>query len=497
MPASSTSSSALINSLPTELLRPILLYACSDEPLILPPTGDAYPHDHSLSHLRPPALVISWVCRLWADITVLDTEFWTPPILIDFFRFDLDAEGYYTTDVSVQRMLQRREDLISRSLSLLQCYLTRSKSAPLRVELQALLHQEECWEEIVGKVVRLVFTTFARWKTCVLPAFLVHIIPELAPGVVPGLLEHAEVERTWYDISVEGFSNAPRLHSWTGPVTNSAGTLPWAQLTDLRVHDFTSMVTVTSILASCRRLVTLEVCVGQQGNEPGGPVHEVPCLEDATFVMDSPQVLVHLLSSLTLPRLRRLSLHGVGPTGRRTFLEEAYGRLRLDAWPMLEFDAFLDRSQCTITALKLRTIIVPTDDFLGVLERLPFISNFVLEEESSVREDVLGMIPGSSVTDHLLRRMTAEEGGQPTLLPCLTRWTIKGILHFSHQALVDMVKSRTRPCLEFLSINAADGSVPDEMDASTRSSLRAAMAEDGFLEFECKTPRLPAFRRGW
>ena len=143
MPASSISSSALINTLPTELLRPILLYACSDEPLILPPTGDAYPPDHSLSHLRPPALVISWVCRLWADIAVLDTEFWTPPILIDFFRFDLDAEGY-TTDVSVQRMLQRREDLISRSLSLLQCYLTRSKSAPLRVELQALMHQEEC-----------------------------------------------------------------------------------------------------------------------------------------------------------------------------------------------------------------------------------------------------------------------------------------------------------------------------------------------------------------
>ncbi|KAI4520364.1 hypothetical protein GGG16DRAFT_59529 [Schizophyllum commune] len=480
MPASSTSSSALINTLPTELLRPILLYACSDEPLILPPTGDAYPHDHSMSHLRPPALVISWVCRLWADIAVLDAEFWTPPILIDFFRFDLDTEG---------------EDLISRSLLLLQCYLTRSKSASLRVELRALLHHEGYWEGIVGEVVRLVFTTFARWKACVLPAFFVHIIPELAPGVLPELLEHAEVQRTWYDISVECFSNAPRLHSWTGSVTNSAGTLPWAQLTELRVHDFTSMVTVTDILASCRRLVTLEVCVGQQRSEPGGPVHEVPCLEDATFVMDSPQVLVHLLRSLTLSRLRRLSLHGVGPTGRRTLLEEAYGRLRLDAWPMHEFDALLARSQCTITALKLRTIIVPTDDFLGVLERLPSISDLVLEEESSVREDVLGMIPGSSVTDDLLRRMTVMEGGPPALLPRLTRWTIKGILHFSHQALVDMVQSRIHPRLEFLSVNAADGSVPDEMDASTRSSLRAAMAEGGFLEFECKAPRVRAFHR--
>ncbi|KAL1673050.1 hypothetical protein EV122DRAFT_223479 [Schizophyllum commune] len=490
----SLSSPALINTLPTELLRPILLYACSDEPLILPPTREAYPHGCSRSHLHPPALVISWVCRRWADITVTDVEFWAPPICIDFYNFDLDTEGY-TTDVFVQRMLRRREDLISRSLSLLECYLTRSKSAPLRVELQALMHQEEYWEDIVGRVVRLVFTTFSRWKTCVMPAFLAHIIPELAPGVVPELLEHAEVQRTWYDISVEGFSNAPRLRSWTGPVTNSAGTLPWAQLTDLRVHDFTSMVTVTSILANCRRLVNLEVCVGQQGNEPGGPVHEVPCLEDATFVMDSPQVLVHLLSSPTLPRLRRLSLHGVGPTGRRTLLEEAYGRLRLDAWPVHEFDAFLDRSQCTITALKMRTIIVPTDDFLGVLERLPAISDFVLEEESSVREDVLGMIPGSSVTDDLLRRMTAMEGGPPALLPRLTRWTIKGILHFSHQALVDMVQSRIHPRLEFLSVNAADGSVPDEIDASTRSSLRAAMAEGGFLEFECKASRVRAFHR--
>ncbi|KAI5888695.1 uncharacterized protein SCHCODRAFT_01132665 [Schizophyllum commune H4-8] len=486
-------SPALINTLPTELLRPILLYACSDESLILPPTREAYPRRYARIHLHPPALIMSWVCQLWADIAVTDAEFWTPPIRIDFYNFEADTEGYSTNEHLAYKLLERREDLISRSLSLLQCYLTRSRLAPLHVELQALLYHEGYWEEIVGKIVRLVFTTFARWKTCVMPAFLAHVVPELAPGVIPELLEHVEVRHTWHDISVESFSNAPRLHSWTGPVANSAGTLPWAQLTELRVHDFTSMVAVTDILASCRRLVTLEVCVGQQGNEPGGSVHEVPCLEDVTFVMDSPQVLVHLLSTLILPRLRRLCLHGVGLAGRRTLLEEAYGRLRLDAWPMREFDAFLVRSQCTITALKLKTIIIPINDFLGMLERLPSISDFVLEEESSVREDVLGMIPGSSVTDDLLHRMTAVKGGPPPLLPCLTRWTIEGILHFSHQALVDMVKSRTHPRLEYLSINAADGSVPDEMEDSTRSSLEAAMTEDGFLGFECKVTRVRAF----
>ncbi|KAL1747397.1 hypothetical protein HDZ31DRAFT_32084 [Schizophyllum fasciatum] len=464
---------APIGSLPAELLENILYQACADTPLLIPPARVHYVY--SKGHL-PPALAISWVCQLWADIALSNVKFWTPPIHINLPEFDFESDD------------EADPKMVMRSLDLLQCYFTRSRLAPLHVELQGFMQKTEDWETS-SEIIRLALSTLPRWKYCVIPAPLAQHLPEVVSGVVPELLERAELaemQRTWYDIDVDIFSRAPRLRSWRGPIANAEGTiLPWSQLTELYVSDFTPMTFVTDVLGACCCLVKLEVCIGQHGDLPGGIGGAVmPCLEDATFVMDSFQVLVHLLSTLTTPKLQRLSLTGVVTTARRTLLEEAYGRLRLSRWPMPEFDAFLGRSQCTIRRLSLKSVIIPEDDFVVLLERLPFLSDFRLQEESSLREDIYGQIPGSSVDDELLRRMTVDGKRANTLLPRLTRWSISGSLRFSHTALVDMVRSRTDPPMEYLYIDAGGRSIPYEMDDDTRAQLKAAMGKGGDLRFE-------------
>ena len=60
---------------------------------------------------------------------------------------------------------------------------------------------------------------------------------------------------------------------------------------------------------------------------------------------------------------------------------------------------------------------------------------------------------------------------------------ISGDLRFSHTALINMVRSRLAPGLEYLDIFGGMRSEPEVVDEDTRAQLRLAMGDQGFMQF--------------
>ncbi|TRM60406.1 hypothetical protein BD626DRAFT_505282 [Schizophyllum amplum] len=504
-----------IDMLATELLEVILLYACAEIPLILPPSRDnLYPHQHPC-----PALVLTWVCRRWRDIAIAKTELWAPRIEIQIREYEY--KGYGEDDDP-----EYGARVANRTLAVLQCYLDRSRSAPLQVNVQNTLESEEDWRTSVGvsDIVQTICLAWPRWKTCILPGYLVHCLSATMCHTVPELLEAAEVPRTWFDIKVELFRNAPRLRFWKGPINNAQDdVLPYAQLTELHVGDFTPLYVVNFALSRCQQLVRLTVCICLDDDDDQGNVPTtLPYLESAKLTVDDPEILVHILSTYTTPKLSRLELVGVGSTSSRTPSDSgAAGHVRYESWPMEVFDDWLARSgdawlgradapttsfaaptpsldtpSLPLDTLTLRNIAMPRADVVAILERLPHLSAFTLEEDFS-RCDPL---PACAVDDTFLRRMTCAADGTPaSLLPRLKSLELRGLLRFDVGVLAEMLESRAGSGMEVesgprmesrldtriesLHIYGANGSTPDKIDESTATRLEAAMVRKNRLFF--------------
>ncbi|KAI5894272.1 uncharacterized protein SCHCODRAFT_02688254 [Schizophyllum commune H4-8] len=333
-------------------------------------------------------------------------------------------------------------------------------------------------------VLKLMVSALPRWKTCAVPNALTRSMSGM--GSSPDLLERVEVIGSiWHRLDSEIFNRAPCLYAWTGPFTE----LPWAQLSELNITEFTVVGhTFTHVLSVCPALVKLRLCLCRDPGWLEGQPRTLPRLEAANFTVGNPNIFAFMFSKLTTPRLKYLELKGVSKADPGSRPGNARRMLQLDSWPLSEFTDWLSRSQCTIDALSLFTIAMPRAHVVDILERLPSLQSFTIwedfEADSAWAEVADEPVVYSSIDNGLLRRLTAVDTAAPSLLPQLKRLSIKGELRLSYSALLDMVKSRATPRLEYLSIYAGAESQPDDMDEDTKIQLRLAIGNEGIMEFD-------------
>lgn len=487
-----------IDRVPTEILDQILLDVCIDEPLFLP-----------LRHVRGrpfqscPAMLVSSVCCQWRSIALANTALWTPPTI----NVDLEGcegilhredSGPYSAVHFEQTPKQRRY------IALLQCYFRRSGSTPLDMLISGSMDNEEHWEESVGAVVRTIASTTSRWKCCELPRYIADWLSVTRQVATPILLESVHIEYEFSEFRTTFFSNAPRLHSWQGPIDNSLSektVLPWHQLTRLIVSNSTYIEFFMRLVPHLRQLTELNIVL-REARGDGGPMPMpaqrgsaagvLPLLDSATLYMDSPRVLTRILATWTTPSLSYVKLVGTGFTPEGLW-DEAGGHMRLERWPMEEFEGWWQRSRCALQRLTLSSFEMPKDDVGAIMVRVPGVVDFSIDERAiaGAADDQQRL---SSVDDDLLRRLTANAGAEAELLPNLKRLTIMGALCFDYALLADMVRSRVNPpvgrvkhsqlgqvttTLEYLKLYVDDESKAD-VDDATEAQLLEILGEDGF-----------------
>ncbi|KAI5894273.1 uncharacterized protein SCHCODRAFT_02624227 [Schizophyllum commune H4-8] len=453
-----------INNLPTELLGTIFVHVCEDEPLVLPIPFSLYEDPPC------PALVISWVCRDWRFIALSTHEIWAPPIILDLQQIDQAEDD---------------EVIGGRSISILLHYLENSAALPLpRVDVLSVWNLAKTSAahspiRLLGMIVQAI----ARWKSCALHGVVAHILCQLPHVPDSDLLERLEV--TTYargDLDSDYFVRAPRLHSYTGPLAP----LPWARLRDVEITEFSTWAIISQVLTASSLLVNLRVHLRHDPLFSGVATLTLPHLEETTFVIGSPEILGHIFGSLITPNMRSLELGGVDNPGPDALPGSVRRKLEMESWPLVEFADWLDRSKCSLDALALHTIAMPRAHVTSILECLPSLTSFSIDED--YRQIPAGAASTySSIDDDLLCRLTAMNETAPSLLPRLKKLSIKGVLRFSHTMLVDMVKSRLPSGLEYLDIFGGLYSKPEDVDEDTRAQLRLAMGDQCFMQFDVRS----------
>lgn len=321
-------------------------------------------------------------------------------------------------------------------------------------------------EATAEKVLRLICSTFARWKTCRIHASLVEHLLELTGGVEPALLEAVQVcDSAQFDghNSAGAFARAPRLRSWHGFLDNEHATT-WRQLTRMSVSNWVTLRSLMPVLQACHELVELRVCIKNPGHSTADAQDRVdlPCIEELILGLDHVHTLTELLTSLTVPRLLRLQIQGNNETDD--------GQLNVERWPVEELDGMLGRSHCKIENLALRCISMPSGEMLAMAKQFSSLL------ELDIRHDyALPII----LTDDLLRSMTAVREGPPPLLPQLKNLSIMGPLQLDHAVLLMMVELRTTKRFTRLHISAMRGSKSDDMDKYTEDRI-GAMVDSSF-----------------
>ncbi|KAI4525853.1 hypothetical protein K525DRAFT_190601 [Schizophyllum commune Loenen D] len=451
-----------INELPTELLGTIFVHVCVDEPLVLPIQFSGFEdHPH-------PALVISWVCRDWRSIALSTHEIWAPRI-----RLGLD----------LQQIDQAENDEVigGRSIAILLHYLENSAALPLpQVEIPSVWNLTNTLAARSPiRLLGLIVQEIARWKSCALHGVVAHILCQLPHVPNCDLLERLEVTTYARDhLDSDYFVRAPRLSSYTGPLAP----LPWARLRDVEITEFSTWATISQVLASSSSLVNLRVHLRHDPSFSGVATLALPHLEETAFVVGSPEIPGHIFRSLMTPNMRSLELAGVDNPGPDALPDAVRRELEMENWPLIEFADWLDHSKCSLDALALLTIVMPRAHVISILECLPSLTSFSIDEDYSQRPAGAASAY-SSIDDDLLFRLTAPNGSAPSLLPRLKKLSISGDLRFSHTALVNMVRSRLAPGLEYLDIFGGMCSEPEVVDEDTRAQLRLAMGDQGFMQF--------------
>ncbi|KAL1716648.1 hypothetical protein EV715DRAFT_274855 [Schizophyllum commune] len=506
-----------MDRVPTEVLEDILLRACAEVPLTLPPSND-----RSASPAAPfAALALSWVCRRWKAITLSKAEFWTPPVIeIVLSAYEskyrdpmADPEqDIWDGEAKVKERLDKHARSVARAVAILRCYLERSKSTPLPyVKFCCPMNDEarETWESSVGDIVRVLAPTLSRWKRCLLPPVLANNLARLTQGAQPLLIERVEIGYTMHGflhVYSDVFAHAPRLRSYEGPLDPGV-VLPWLQLTDLTITTFARINDVLVVMRRCPNLVTLSVCACEDMRfmPPLRFDIQLPHLRVLRAHITKGPVLGRIFSCLTAPELKEIEVVGKGATEPFAHIQDAAGSVNMH-WPKDAFADMLRRSeqctiqselqcatssqpQCTIRALRLKNLYLPKSHIPALLEQLPHLHELelwktcYLEKRASEKTEKNGRDKRASekrrhghgernhhvlaLDNSILRGMTAGRGilrlaGAPSI-----NW-----------ALLDMIKSRTDPPLECLELVLMDEAA--DLNAETEARLKELLGEKGF-----------------
>ncbi|KAL1676969.1 hypothetical protein EV122DRAFT_291436 [Schizophyllum commune] len=433
--------------LPVELLRKIMVEACTDSVLELSASAGV---SHPVSYYT--ALSISQVNQRWRDIAHATADIWAPLLRVNLSDI-MDSE--------IGKIVSDRVAVV------LQHYFRLSRATPFGIYFaSAPSGRIPRYFEGTNPALDNILSTASRWKTCKLPyEQLAEIDHQLAHHTLHELVKVEIIPSTMADAHAQdpkiiGFASTTRLRHWDGPMAKTQ--LRWEQLTTLISMSRLSLAAWRPILQRCQQIEVLKMRVGDRHAEDALPAIQrihLPRLEHiALQLADDPRALAYFFACFDAPLLRVLQL-----SAQKFSSSELHMHFREEGWPHEQFDTFIERSGCTIRHLALQMLPISCADVTALLRRLPGLTN--LQIIHTKRRDYLRGptdVPDLTeffVNDDFLRQLIADDGGEPAILPELKHLMLACLFRCDLALLADMVRSRVDVPIETLRLHLAESSI--------------------------------------
>jgi hypothetical protein len=350
-------------------------------------------------------LILGRVCRHWRAITLSMGNLWRSMDLA------LDVLNPHTQAAQVQSWLSRSSGY---PLSIIFRYVgdISKYTQPL---VNTLLEHSQRWEYIELHVTGPFVQAFApaKGRMALLQQLQLCLVGE---------------GRTSFDMMIDAFVVAPKLHSVVLHAHASSLRLPWEQLTECTIS--ASIYAILEFLRLTPNLVNccLDDCFwGYHIAEPPPEFPRISNLLSLHLVQITRGSGLFILQYITLPFLRDITF-------------DIYD---MAEWPQEDFMEFLLRSACPLERLALLRVLLTLQDLTKCLQALPSLLELEIDRARILEGEGEGHQP--ILNDELLLRLTPGvrlgEIKQPILLPQLQ--VIKfGLLDCHDNNLADMINSR-------------------------------------------------------
>ncbi|THU77794.1 hypothetical protein K435DRAFT_877374 [Dendrothele bispora CBS 962.96] len=232
--------------------------------------------------------------------------------------------------------------------------------------------------------------------------------------------------------SLDCFSLAPRLCTVAigniHPTTSDISTLPWCQISDLKLHFFNGVGHVNDVLrlAAQTRSVTLSHCF--MGDPPSNLSEEFTHSLESLSVILGGNFSDQCFRVWTMPRLNCLHLS----------IRETDSLSRI-SYTLEELPSFVQRSGCVITTLSLVNMGLSDVEAIMLLQCLTSLADLTYHEHPDDKKN-------QSLTP-LLQKMTIDHRASSSthFLPHLKKINFRIHFPFATSLLVSMVQSRWIP----------------------------------------------------
>ncbi|TRM70619.1 hypothetical protein BD626DRAFT_478040 [Schizophyllum amplum] len=431
-----------------------------------------------------PAAVISRVCTRWREIAIASTALWS------FISMEFDASHKHNGQLIHPVWLVTPREV---NAYLLLC-LRRSGDAPLRV---ALLGDSSTATEFHQVALQMLCDVAHRWRSLTSTNGMLESVVRMLRHGLPRL-ENLAVCRSRTNLcrpAMPGYvPRMPQLQSYSGP--------PWS--------GFYARVTST--------LIRVEL-------SPAEPEHAVELLLNCTNIVQCTLDLEKLdpyserhqrpLDSLAkgrvmAPALRSLRIKSM----RADFICEVLRKIQAPALRellvmqsnyregsiVLPVEEFLGASPCQMTRLTLWDVSVSANDLQRIMDMTPHLRRLVVVqiprhsfEETGINKMRFVMRRmwecQPLLDDNLLHRLIPGAGGRKSILPCLERLDLDGVISGSFTSLADMVDDRRESAtpLKAVRLIVREGSeLSDDKDAVER--LREGLGHGFRMTRHCPAP---------
>ncbi|ESK83598.1 hypothetical protein Moror_12059 [Moniliophthora roreri MCA 2997] len=376
-----------LHKIPTEILSSIFMFCCEKNEL-------------SVRSKLPPVMALSTVCGRWRDIILSDPALWASLSILTDHEHSVISDAWL--------------------LPVIELFMQRSKQSPISLDLvltdpldsaisifTLVAEHSIRWSDVKFKMPRAVFE---------------HEATRVISGHIP-MLKQIQLSDD-YDFGESGpdvFAVAPALSSFDcHPLYCQGIALPWEQLKVLTLRNAFPKHAL-SMLSRCSNLEQLNLyAVGgryDEAEELGEPLtlHGVQSMTIVALGLDDCDTSF-AFRLLTLPRLSSIDL---SPSERYA------------AWSsndpdevLLHIKAFLIRSRCNITSLRIQVPQLDDRQVISILLLLPTLETLYIHEPSASNWQ-----SNKIVTPLFLQRFTdsppdSSSGAPDLLLPQLLDITL-------------------------------------------------------------------------
>ncbi|KAL1688988.1 hypothetical protein GGG16DRAFT_115474 [Schizophyllum commune] len=358
-----------IARIPNELLCKIFAYACARNELAF----TLYAYGDSASYF--PAFCINQVCQRWRNIARVDPKLWAGEINIDLTVIE---RAYAQTGAS-RRFVRRFRKILSLYLRLSNPELLALTITGGDVGLLPKANGGSGNEGLSAFTEILDHLHRVRLLSVSIPAL--RWIESNAPPMQDPALESVKImgsSRT--GCSTRFFSQMPRLRTWKQVVDDFIPThLPYAQLTKF-VTGWIAWDTALRALVQCPALKRLDVSLytADSNTQVFYPsTLSFPQLTTFRLCIDDPTDFAYIFGLLETPRLSKLKVSWEMVSGMDAVRTDDWPGWH---WPHQEFDAFLARSKCRLSTLRVVDLCLSSKDRKRIKKLLPENAQFVVEE---------------------------------------------------------------------------------------------------------------------